>query len=56
MRTTEDPLHTVVVTRHTDRLRRRAEKLNALCLNEQIDYEGAAGLTLTVQAMTAMNE
>jgi hypothetical protein len=55
-RATEDPLRATVVTRHIDRLRRCRQNLNPLCLDEQIDHEGAASLTLTVQTMTAMNK
>jgi hypothetical protein len=54
--TTEDPLHAAVVTGHINRLRCCPEHLDTLCLDEQIDHEGAAGLTLTVQTMATMNE
>jgi hypothetical protein len=55
-RTAEDPLHTAVITRHLDWLWCNCEDLDALRLDQQIDDEGAAGLALAVQAMTAMNE
>src|ERR1700733_13752818 len=56
IRTTEDTLHTAVVPRHVDRLRRERGDLDTVGLDQQIDDEGAAGLPLAVQAMTAMNE
>jgi hypothetical protein len=49
-------LHAAVVTRHIDRLRGCSQNLDTLCLDEQIDREGAAGLTLTVQTVTTVNE
>jgi hypothetical protein len=55
-RATKDPLNAAVVAGNIDRLGRSGENLNTLCLNQQIDDEGAARLTLTVQTMAAMNE
>jgi hypothetical protein len=54
--TAEDALRTPVVTRDVNRLRWHGEDLDTLGLDQQIDDERAAGLPLTVQAMTAVNE
>jgi len=43
-------------TRRVDRLRCDCEDLDTLGLHQEMDGEGAAGLTLTVQAMTAIDE
>src|SRR5438874_2204899 len=51
-----DPLRAAVVTRHVDRLRRAREQLDAVGLDQQVDDEGASGLPLAVQAVTAMRE
>ena len=51
-----DPLHAAVVARHVDRLRRARQELDAVGLDQQVDDEGASGLALAVQAVTAMRE
>ena len=55
-RTAEDPLLAAVVARHVDRLRVAGEQLHAVGLDQQVDDEGASGLPLAVQAMTAVRE
>jgi hypothetical protein len=55
-RTTEDRLRATVVPRRIDGLGCSREQLDTLRLDEQIDDEGAAGLTLTVQTMATVNE
>jgi hypothetical protein len=55
-RAAEDSLRAAIVTRHVDWLRSNREDVNALCLDQQIDDERAAGLALTVEAMAAMDE
>ena len=54
--TAEDPLFAAVVARHVHRLRHAREQLHAVGLDQQVDHEGASGLPLAVQAMTAMRE
>ena len=53
---TEDPLRAAMVSRYVDRSRLAGEDLDTLGLDQEVDDERAAGLTLTVQAMAAMNE
>jgi hypothetical protein len=55
-RTSEDPLCAAVVARHVDRLRHLPEQLHTVGLDQQVDNEGASGLPLAIQAVTAMNE
>src|SRR5215208_6687748 len=55
-RASVDPLFAAVVASHVDRLRDAREQLHALGFDQQVDDEGASGLALTVQAMTAMRE
>jgi hypothetical protein len=45
-----------VVARHVNRLRDAREQLDTVSLDQQVDDEGASGLPLAVQAMTAMRE
>src|SRR5829696_192548 len=55
-RAPKDPLRAAVVAGRVHRLRRSREHLYAVSLDQQVDDESAAGLTLTVQAVAAMNE
>ena len=55
-RTTPDLLLLPAVSRHRDKLRLAGEELHSVGLDQEVDDERAAGLSLTVQAMTAMNE
>src|SRR5205807_76127 len=45
-----------VVARRVDRLRRVREQLHTVGLDQQVDDECASGLSLAVQAVTAMRE
>jgi hypothetical protein len=55
-RAAEDPLLAAVGAGHLDRLRVARQQLHAVGLDQQVDDEGASGLPLAVQAMTAMDE
>ena len=49
-------LEAAMVTRDVGRLRPALDHLHAVGLDQQVDHEGAAGLPLTVQAVTAVRE
>jgi hypothetical protein len=55
-RATPDLLLLASAARHGDRLRLAGEELHSVGLDQQVDDECAPGLSLTVQAMTAMRE
>jgi hypothetical protein len=55
-RTSEDPLVAAVVARHVYWLRDAREQLHTVGLDQQVDDESASGLSLAVQAVTAMRE
>ena len=55
-RAAEDPLRAAVVARHVDRQRGSRKHLHAVGLDQQVDDEGAAGLPLAAQTVTAMRE
>ena len=55
-RTSENQLLAAVVARHLHGLRRGPEQLHTVALDQQVDDERASGLSLAVQAVTAMRE
>src|ERR1700752_1053823 len=56
VRAAKDSLHTAIVARHVDWLRRSLKHYDAVRLDEQVDHERAASLALAVEAVAAMNK